>query len=499
MSKSKPSINILQGNEILSGPALANFINRAFSNIASDLAPTSCCPLPIPVEEIPDKFFISVSSVQKALSTINVNKSSGPDNIPNWLLKNNCYALSEPICHIFNTSVQEGSIPALWKCADVIPLPKTSSVKSAEDDLRPISLTTVLSKILENYICTWLWPYISECTDPNQYGCIKNSSTTHALIRLVNNWLKATDSPGNIVRSCMIDFSKAFDRIDHNINLRKLKDLDVHPLLLNWIADFLRDRKQRVKLTNCLSDWLPKPAGVPQGTKLGPVLFMIMINDLTAKVSNVIHPIVKYVDDCTIYETYNKNSNSTIQNQLNELTSWTSANNMRINIKKTKELRINFLKQPLPIDPLHINGKEIETAESFKLLGVWFTPDLSWNLHIEKITAKASKHLYVLRILRRAGFRPSHLCKIYCSFIMAALYGTLVYPRTSMTQLKKSKKEHYTSSTRIKITQIHLVKLALFPFQQEETPSVRTSSKMCLPKRANFLTYFLNKYHKATT
>ena len=166
---------------------------------------------------------------------------------------------------------------------------------------------------------------------------MKNSSTIHALIRLVNHWLKATDSPGNIVRSCMIDFSKAFDRVDHNIILRKLEDLDIHPLLLNWIANNLRDRKQRVKLTNCLSDWLPKSAGVPQGAKLGPVLFMIMINDLTAKVSDEIHPIVKYVDDYTIYETYNENSNSTIQNQLNELTSWTSTNNMRINIKKTKK------------------------------------------------------------------------------------------------------------------------------------------------------------------
>ena len=87
MSKSKPSSNILQRNEILSGPALANFINQAFSNVASDLAPISWCPLPIPVEKIPDKFYISVSSVQKALSTINVNKSSGPDNIPNWILK----------------------------------------------------------------------------------------------------------------------------------------------------------------------------------------------------------------------------------------------------------------------------------------------------------------------------------------------------------------------------------------------------------------------------
>ena len=120
--------------------------------------------------------------------------------------------------------------------------------------------------------------------DSYQYGCKKNSSRTHAsaLIKLTDNWLKGTDAPGNIVQTCMIDFAKAFDRIDHDIILRKVQTLEVHPLLINWIADFLRNCQQRVKLVDCFSNWLPKPAGVPQGTKLAPIFFLVMINDLAA-------------------------------------------------------------------------------------------------------------------------------------------------------------------------------------------------------------------------
>jgi hypothetical protein len=157
---------------------------------------------------------------------------------------------------------------------------------------------------------------------------------------MIRHWLAATDSTGSVIRACMIDFSKAFDRIDHNILIKKLQAPGVHPCLINWCADFLRCRYLRVKVGTNKSSWKLVHAGVPQGTKLGPLLFLVMINDL-----NTYFPLYKYVDDCTLYEVVSKPYICEIQEDFNELQTWTANNNMLLNVKKTKELRIYFLNE----------------------------------------------------------------------------------------------------------------------------------------------------------
>ena len=138
--------------------------------------------------------------------------------------------------HVFlvNASITQGSLPNVWNSADVLAIPKVYNPKSVDDDLRPISLTPVLSKILERFVFRWLFRYVWPHLDHYQYGNIKSSSTTHALIHLIHHWLVALETPGNSIRSCMIDFSKAFDRVNHNILLEKLSNFNVHPILLNW-------------------------------------------------------------------------------------------------------------------------------------------------------------------------------------------------------------------------------------------------------------------------
>ncbi len=123
-----------------------------------------------------------------------------------------------------------------WKSADVIPAPKISNPKSVDSDLRPISLTSVLSKLLESFVFRWLFGYIKPSIDPLQFGNMKNCSTTHALIHMIHNWLAELENPGSTIRCCMIHFSKAFDRIDHNILLHKLQQLNIPPILLNLRA-----------------------------------------------------------------------------------------------------------------------------------------------------------------------------------------------------------------------------------------------------------------------
>ena len=355
-------------------------------------------------------------------------KSCGPDEIPNWVLKNFAPILCRPVCSIFNSSISQGHVPSLWKCANVLPLGKVSQPRSIDSDLRPISLTAVLSKVLEGFVFDWLAAVVMPHIDPFQFGCVKKTSTTHALVHLIHQWLAATESPRTVVRSCLIDFSKAFDRIDHNILLHKLQLLNVPPILLNWCAHFLRDRQLRVKLGNSISTWKPVHAGVPQGTKLGPWFFLVMINDLSATL-----PLYKYVDDVTLFEVVPLSSIEppVLQRELDKICEWTSSNNMKLNVTKTKEFIISFVKDPKLLDPLTVNSLPFESINT-KLLGVHLSSDLKWATHVEAVCAKASKRLFALRSLKRST--PISSAQYWSTL---ALFGTLHCRANSATNLSK--------------------------------------------------------------
>ena len=234
------------------------------------------------------------------MKSLNAGKSPGPDGLQPCLLNEFAEILGNPICQIINNSFHQGKLTQGWKQSNISSIPKASQITNVNKHLRPISLTPIISKVAEEFVIERHFrPAVLEIIDQNQFGVVPSSSTTMALISMMHCWLQATDQPENLVRTVLFDFRKAFDLIDHKRLSCKIKQLNHPTSTINWTLDFLTGRMQRVKLTdNCFSQWSKVRAGVPHGNKLGPWLYVLMINDLTTSQSDP----WKFVDATTISE-----------------------------------------------------------------------------------------------------------------------------------------------------------------------------------------------------
>ena len=209
--------------------------------------------------ELPDQYVIPVMKTFEALCNVKVRKDTGPDNIPAWLLKNHAEVLAPPLTAIFNNSLREGVVPIEWKTANVIPLPKRNPPVSIGKYIRPIPLTPIAAKVFGSIVMKWIDEKMDGKIDNKQFGGISGTSKTDVLLEMVNKWYEATENLDSYVRVVMLDFSKAFDLINHCLLIEKLQLYDLLEHIIRWMAAFLLDRNQRVKIWEALfTIWSPQ-------------------------------------------------------------------------------------------------------------------------------------------------------------------------------------------------------------------------------------------------
>ena len=418
---------LIDGTSIVSLQSLCDKINDFFVGLTADFVPlthTDVTNIIVYDQQIPEDLLVSTNEAYKALSSIKTKKAPGPDGIPNTVLKLFAYELAPVVANMYNSSLREGFIPPLLKSAAVCPLPKQRPPSSIENDIRPISLTCQIAKVFEGFTLSRILPSILDKLDNNQFA-VQGKSTDQALVYLLHLALEALDRGNCSIRLFFADFRKGFDLIDHVILLDKLTKYNCHNCLVRWIAAFLQGRTQFVRLASVCSSSQALNGGIPQGTKLGPILFAVMVNDLIS----TWRPRAKFVDDLTALEIIPRNSPSIMQFIVDDVQSFSSDNNMKLNPLKCKEMFIDFLHyNSCELQPIVTNGTFIERVKSFKLLGVFISDDLTWAAHCDFVIKKANRRLYALRQLKKAGVPASDIITIYCTLIRSVIeYASVVF------------------------------------------------------------------------
>ena len=268
------------------------------------------------------------------------------------------------------------------------------------DKLRPVSLSDCFAKVAETFITDWILEDISDKIDLQQYGNVKGVSTSHYLVSLLHFLHQGADKVNSVGTVVFTDFSKAFDMVGHNLLIEKFIHIGVRRSIIPWLCDFLSNRMQCVRYDSTLSDFATLSAGLPQGTKLGPIGFQVIINDA---VQNNSGPIScwKYVNDLTIAENCTHPDSSQLQVILDSFSQWTEDNSVSLNPAKCQALQICFKTDIPHLTELKINGCSFNCVDHAKILGVWLQHDLSWDKNISHMISKTNCHLYMLRMIKR--------------------------------------------------------------------------------------------------
>jgi len=330
-------------------------------------------------------FSCSARDVVKTVITLRNTSSPGPDGITVPFIKNILANITSPLCRVYNKSLSEGVLPDDWKCAYIVPIFKKGN-QQLSSQYRPVSLTSVICKILERIIRKQLMDYFinNNIFPKEQHGFLPKKSTVTNLLECLNDWTRNYDN-GICTDVIYLDYSKCFDKVCHSKLLYKLFKYGVNDKAYEWLENFLLDRIQQVKVNNSLSSAVHLKSGVPQGTVLGPLLFLCYSADLV----NVVKysKLSMYADDTKVFKAiYTIQDCHNLQIDLNSIARWAELWQMELNPDKTKLLSIG---KPKIIFDYTLNGKQIEKVTHINDIGVIIQSDLKFTMHCLNVTKKA--------------------------------------------------------------------------------------------------------------
>ena len=384
----------------------------------------------------------SVDEVFDALKNLDTSKSPGPDDILPIFLKTCSNELAPVLCKVFNFFVQKGQVPKAWKEANVVPVYK-GGVKPKDDvgSYRPVSLTSILCKVLEKLISVRIIKYADEhdILSDNQFGFRNGRNCEQMLVKFFHHVCKSLDDRKcNLVDGIFLDFSSAFDKVDHNLLLSKLHSLGIRGSLLQWIQSFLFERMQRVVFKGAVSSWVSVTSGVPQGSVLGPIFFVLFVNDLNDVVTS---PLYQFADDHTIVRPIlSRLDHIALQRDVHNIFRWTLRNKLPLNLSKCSVMHMTRSRSPCYFEDYFMGESKLEEVNEFKLLGVTFGKDLTFDSHIDSISKKVSKLSgFIIRCTKNMS--PNTLLNLYKALILPhIIYCACVwapYQRNHLDRLEK--------------------------------------------------------------
>ena len=428
--------------------AKADIFNKYFAEMSTLEGDND--PLPpikgiIPEDLSLESMEFTTNDIVKAIDSMKTNSATGYDEISYHALKMTSGAAKTCICKLFNACMSRGVMPKAWKKANLTPIHKKNSLSDVRN-YRPISLLSCLSKVLERLVCDKLRSYLEDnnLITEAQYGYRRGSSTLDQLLDIYDHIMKKMDEK-MITRLIFMDVSKAFDKVWHRGLLHKMENLGIKNKLLEFFRDYLSDRQQRVALKGVLSSWITIKAGVPQGSILGPILFLIYTNDMPEEITCII----KMFADDTILGATGKTSeecSKILQPNIDILADWARIWKITLNPSKTKCLTIS--RKKCRYSPLILNNRIVEESTNHCHLGLRLQDNGKWNNQVDHMIQKASKRLGILKSYgRKFGRRP--LLKLYLSYIRPILeYGDYIWSNLSKTEEDKLEKIQ-TSAIRV--------------------------------------------------